>query len=552
MSAAAPIAERVRDLVPPALLGLLLTLLGLLGCNRGLWTPDEPREAEISREMALAPTMIPTLNGQRFIEKPPLYYWVVAAVYRLTGGASVLGARSVSVAAGLATLALLFYWGSTAHSRGAGMLCAFMLATSLQFLVSTHWVLIDPLLMLATSVAAWAAWELLARRDSLRMCLLFYLALVAALWIKGLIGPVLIGAGLIAYIGVDRPAHWRRLRPLLGIAVLGAAVALLALAILRQGGASALWEWAYVNHVQRLLNPAGSSGHRQPLPYYLWTLPYAVLPWLAPLIDALRPAHWRRAQVPGLRPAPDPSRYAALLSAAMLLVLSLAATKRETYLLPVLPLLFLWLGIRSYEWWQHWQLAGARRLGAVWWLQAGLLCLYTLLPPIAAWVWQGRAGALILGALLLTAVPAAALLYSSARQQRARAAFWAAGSAFAAAAALLALAPPLLDGTKNMGPFVRAVGQRLPPGQPVYATGVDETLAAEIPFYTARALVALDPALLRAAGARTALPEWLLMQDNHDGRGLAPPPDYDLVLSRSFGPRRSLSLWRRRASAAVP
>src|SRR5665213_4382533 len=103
--------------------------------------------------MALAPGVIPTLNGQRFIEKPPLYYWTVAAVYRLTGGASVLAARAVSVLAALGTLALLVVWGSAAHSRTCGWLSAMMLATSVQFVVSSHWVLLDPLLMLCTTVA---------------------------------------------------------------------------------------------------------------------------------------------------------------------------------------------------------------------------------------------------------------------------------------------------------------------------------------------------------------------------------------------------------------
>src|ERR1700686_4903291 len=149
MSAAAPATERLAHLA--VLFGLLL--LALLGCNRGLWTPDEPREAEISREMALSPGVIPTLNGQPFIEKPPLYYWVVAAAYRISGGPSVLAARAVSLAAGLATL-LLLHWGSAAHGRRAGLISACMLATSLQFMVSTHWVLIDPLLMLSTTVAA--------------------------------------------------------------------------------------------------------------------------------------------------------------------------------------------------------------------------------------------------------------------------------------------------------------------------------------------------------------------------------------------------------------
>src|ERR1700686_911636 len=444
MSAAAPATERLAHLA--VLFGLLL--LALLGCNRGLWTPDEPREAEISREMVLAPGVIPTLNGQAFIEKPPLYYWVVAAAYRLTGGPSVLAARAVSVAAGLATLLLLLHWGASAHSRSAGLIAAAMLATSLQFVVSTHWVLIDPLLMLSTTAAAWAAWELLAHRDSARLRLTLYLALVLALWIKGLIGPALIGAGLAGYLGIERPAAWRRLRPSLGIGLLTAAVLLLGLAIFSQGGPAALWEWAYVNHVQRLINPLGSSGHRQPLLYYAWTLPYALLPWWLPLVEALRPANWGRAAPPRVTQRPDPARFGALMGAGMLLLLSIAATKRETYLLPVLPLLFLWLGVRTDQWWQGWQIGRASHLGLAWWLQVALLCVYCLAPPLAAWVWIGTASAAIIFALLLAFAPVAALLYVSARGQRRRAGVWMLVAAFAGTAVILALAPPLLNDTK--------------------------------------------------------------------------------------------------------
>jgi 4-amino-4-deoxy-L-arabinose transferase-like glycosyltransferase len=547
MSRVFPLAPRAG----PAAAALALLLLALLGCNRGLWTPDEPREAEVSREMALAPSVIPTLNGQRFIEKPPLYYWTVAALYRLTGGASVLAARSVSVLAGAATLALLVAWGSAAHSRASGWLSAIMLATSVQFMISTHWVLIDPLLMLCTTLAAWAAWELLARRDSTALRLLFYLALVLALWIKGLIGPVLIGAGLIAYVLVDRPAHWRRLGPIAGISVLGLAVLLLGLAIWRQGGRAALWEWAYVNHVQRLTNP-GITGHRQPLLYYCWTLPYAMLPWLLPLFEALRPAHWRRVNVPGLPRLSDPARYAALMCAAMLVLLSISATKRETYLLPLLPLLFLWLGIRGYEWWQDWQRRTNAGLGVIWWLQVLLLCLYALAPPLAAWIWLRTLNAWVLAALLVAALSAGGLLYASAAAQRVRAGLAALVCAFAGSALALALAPMLLNETKDMGPFVRWIGQQLPAGQAVYATSVDETLAAEIPFYAGRAVVPLDIQLLRQPGAMATRPEWVLVQDNHDGRASSLNPDYALIAGRSFGAHRSLLLWRLRSPGAAP
>jgi 4-amino-4-deoxy-L-arabinose transferase-like glycosyltransferase len=545
MSTGFPLAQRAGALLPP----LALLLLVLLGCNRGLWTPDEPREAEVSREMALAPSVIPTLNGQRFIEKPPLYYWTVAAVYDLSGGPSVWAARSVSVLAAAATLALLVAWGSAAHSRACGWLSALMLATSVQFLISTHWVLLDPLLMLCTTVAAWAAWELLARRDSTALRWLFYLALVLALWIKGLIGPVLIGAGLGAYILIDRPAHWRRLRPIAGISVLSLAVLLLGLAIWRQGGNQALWEWAYVNHVQRLTSP-GITGHRQPLLYYCWTLPYALLPWLLPWVEALRPAHWRRLNVAGLPRLSDPARYGALMCGAMLVLLSISATKRETYLLPLLPLLFLWLGIRSYDWWQDWQLRAGAGLGARWWLQVSLLCLYALAPPLAAWIWLRSFNIWVFAALLLAALSAAALLIASAKAQRVRAGLAALVCAYAGSALLLALAPMLLNETKDMGPFVRWVGQQLPAGQAVYATSVDETLAAEVPFYTGRAVVPLDIRQLRAPGL--VRPQWVLVQDNHDGRPSSLDPDYTLIAARAFGAHRSLMLWRLRTAGAAP
>ena len=78
--------ERLTRRQLGVLLWASLALLSLLGLGRGLWTPDEPREAEISREMRATPGMIPTLNGEPFLEKPPLYYWMVAGAFALGGG----------------------------------------------------------------------------------------------------------------------------------------------------------------------------------------------------------------------------------------------------------------------------------------------------------------------------------------------------------------------------------------------------------------------------------------------------------------------------------
>ena len=49
-------------------------LIGIL--DRGLWTPDEPREADIAWRMSQqSDRALPQLAATPFLEKPPLSYW---------------------------------------------------------------------------------------------------------------------------------------------------------------------------------------------------------------------------------------------------------------------------------------------------------------------------------------------------------------------------------------------------------------------------------------------------------------------------------------------
>jgi 4-amino-4-deoxy-L-arabinose transferase-like glycosyltransferase len=69
-----------------------LFYLGL--SNQGLWSADEPRVAEIGREMAKTGNgAVPTLNQKPFLEEPPLYYSSLALVFKVFGGASDKVAR---------------------------------------------------------------------------------------------------------------------------------------------------------------------------------------------------------------------------------------------------------------------------------------------------------------------------------------------------------------------------------------------------------------------------------------------------------------------------
>ncbi|MEO8056285.1 MAG: hypothetical protein ABI768_14090, partial [Acidobacteriota bacterium] len=102
-----------KDAGERTLLVLLLLATFLLVLEPGrvpLFEPDEGRYGEIPREMlATGDWVTPRLNGVLYFEKPPLYYWSVAA------SMAVLGPTELAVrlpgklsAAGMVLLAAAF------------------------------------------------------------------------------------------------------------------------------------------------------------------------------------------------------------------------------------------------------------------------------------------------------------------------------------------------------------------------------------------------------------------------------------------------------------
>jgi 4-amino-4-deoxy-L-arabinose transferase-like glycosyltransferase len=528
--------------VRPATFALVGVLLGgscFLGLARGLWTPDEPREAGISREMYAAPGVIPTLNGQPFIEKPPLYYWMTALAFRIAGGPNVAAARAVSGLAGLLTLAVLFLWVSRARSFDTAAVSTVLLATGVAFVTSVHWVRIDALLLLFCTISIWAAWERVGRAGGPRFLALFYAGLVLALWTKGLIGPVLVISGLVTYAAISRSVRvLAPLRPIAGTLVLALAVAALAAAIAAEGGGAALRTWFWVNHVERFVHPV-ATGHQRPFAYYAWTLPTAIAPWLVPFLALF---HFRGRLWRPDRADATLIRYALAMALGPLVVLSLASSKREVYLLPLLPPLALLMASATLD-----RIEGARqaprpgrwaRAGD--WIQAAILGLAGLAPAGAAAVVTRSVTPLSAILLILGLATAGALAVAVARREAGRAFWIGAASMGLALTGVFALVVPRFDAVKNFEPFLAAIDGILPRGEPVRAMGADETLLGIVPFVTGRRVIPIETKDLNDAS-------FVLVQSNDK----APTPGelesaYERVVAGEFGPNRRMALWRRR------
>ncbi|MGC8735804.1 MAG: ArnT family glycosyltransferase [Dissulfurimicrobium sp.] len=158
-----------------------------------LWGPDEPREAESAREaLETGNFVIPHLCGLPFLEKPPLYYDMIAAAYKLTGRITPPVARAVSAGLGALMLASVFFFGLKWGGMRRGVLAALILASMPQFYRYSHWILLDIgvgafSVMALSAFFYWLSWADDEKKKNLAL-FIFYLGSLCAFLTKGIVG----------------------------------------------------------------------------------------------------------------------------------------------------------------------------------------------------------------------------------------------------------------------------------------------------------------------------------------------------------------------------
>ena len=457
----------------------LVTLIGVF--DHELWTPDEPRDAEISRETGFR--ALPTLNGEPHVEKPPLYFWTVHASYQLFG-VRAWSARVPSVLFSWGTL--IFTWLLARHMFGrdaAWRACVF-LATTIVYFVVTHRCTVDNALVFTTTGCFYWLYKAQDSEKKLTCYALAYLFAAGAALAKGIVGVGLAGASFLVFIlWMSRPREIIRAQPWLAILiVLGAAGAWL-LSLPPDARAMFLSD----NQWGRLTG-IGRTDHLQPFWYYGVAFLYALAPW-GLLVFAAIP--WLLRQDDDT-PA---KRYLVIWIALSLVLLSVAATKRELYLLPLAPA----TAILAAGWLQR---APGRLKAAA--DRAGFaLLLAGHFAVAAAALWLGN-----WIALGLTTALGAAMFLMARRSGEALAI--AVASVLAAA---VIVATPELDHQKNLATFARGLPRDL---TSVPAFRPDETTLAAISFYTRRRVVPIER-LEDAVHLAETKPAWLVVLLKHDG-----------------------------------
>ena len=329
----------------------MLILLILSVCftglfNHDLWTPDEPRVAAISLEMARNGNIVmPHLAGQPFIEKPPLYFAVAAGFIRILG--PVMGntqsIRLVSALFGLGTLIITFFLARRLSGNFCALSTVFVLATMAGFIGNFHRIRVDPALcfFVVAATGSFAEAYFAGRPWFLPLA---GLSLAGAFLSKGLIGPLFVAipwGGMFFLWLTQKKAGTVKNELFLLQHVIGAIIFVffsgLWIVLMRISGGQELWhEWFWVNHFGRFSGINTEKGHMRPGQYlfYFKVLCYYTIPWL-PLVFiwlvSVCKQFWTQKHI---------SKENILLlvwAGGTILLLSLSVTKRNVYLTPALP-----------------------------------------------------------------------------------------------------------------------------------------------------------------------------------------------------------------------
>lgn len=484
-----------------------------------LWRPAETREAGIARVMIESGNWVATyLNDTIFLEKPPLYTWTLAAALKMFGYHD-WAIRLPVFCFALGTLLLTFSLAGRRAGPVGALAAALALATMWLFLEVNHGAMVDNGLVFFMTLAMLAFERMSAgARRHAAWAGLFYTALSLTFLTKGGIGVALVGIAVITF------TVWTRLRPtlrawhpILGLLIMMVLIGGWLLALWQRGGAYYFEIFFIRHHLIRFLGltPYNPDGYpAAPWYYYLSYLVTGPAPWTL----LIPPGIWLAVRQAREDPA-EARRYWRLMTCwvgSMFLLLSIARSKDNQYLLPIFPPLAIFIG----TWIAHLTadpLPGGRMprwAMALTGLTVALLSVVVWVVPLLAAVlrdqpwtptnWISAAALALLGGWTLLALV-----------QGEWALVWPRMAALALAA-ILAFAwyiKPLMNATKSSKPFCAILNKTISPGAAFYGYGLNENTVGALTFY--------GPRPTRLTALRNTF-DW----------GTAPDPVYLLIVPR--------------------
>ena len=310
---------------------IVCSYVGLLG-HFALAEPDEPRYAEIAREMIeLRDWVTPHLNYVKYFEKPPLIYWLTAINFELFG-LSEFVVRLWPALFGLLGIGVAYVLGRTMYGAWVGAVAGGLLATTPLYFGLSQIVILDMPLSVLMAVALGAFWFAYAEARWRRPCvLLLYAATGLGVLTKGPVAVLLTGAIIVAFLfvrGDFAALRW-------AVSPLGAVVLLIIVlpwfVLVSQRNSEFIDFFLIKQHVDRFLRP---DEHQEPLWFFVPIVFGGMLPWTAFVLMAPRLIFQVLGRIVTRRASPA-TLYCVLWAGTVFTFFSLSGSKLATYILPM-------------------------------------------------------------------------------------------------------------------------------------------------------------------------------------------------------------------------
>jgi len=333
-----PAAKQLR--YAPILILAVSSIAFFLGLGTlGLLGPDEPRYAEVAREMFVSGDYISTrLCGCLWFEKPALLYWLSAAGYHLFG-VTEFAARVATATAGFGTALIVFFALKALGQAREGLCSAIVLTTSGIFIAYARVATPDMVLTSAITASLLSAYYSLHKTGWTRTVFtaLAFGFMALAVLAKGLVGVVLVVAIFGAYLFLAGDLRRLRIRDLsIGVLVFLIVAGCWYGPVMQRHGWQFIEEFFVRHHFQRYTS--NEFGHPQPIYFFPIVAIAGVAPWtffLIPAVTRLRSF----AQIKGSIVA-----LAWIWAIVPVLFFSFSESKLPGYILPAFPALAIIVG----------------------------------------------------------------------------------------------------------------------------------------------------------------------------------------------------------------
>lgn len=329
---------------------------------------DETRYAIISRDIISSFDWNNLmLNKEPFLEKPPLYFWFVAASIKTFGGFNTFAVRfPIAVLASFLVI-FTYYIGKRTISRKFGVISALILLSSVFFLILSHVAIIDMVLTVFMTSAIYCAFltHFCEEKNKKYYWWYSYTFMGMGFLAKGILALAIPLTVIFIYNFVTRTLKdmFRPINIIPGFIVFFLIITPWHLLMYNQYGFQFIKEYFLVHHFARFMNSV-NIGRERPFLYFVPIFLLGFMPWtlifLAFLHDGFKKlvAKFKTAEgkikekiVSLFEVTTNEQKlllFCSICFATIFLVFSISSTKLPTYILPIFPAASLLTG---YYWW---------------------------------------------------------------------------------------------------------------------------------------------------------------------------------------------------------